>query len=79
MIEQVHCTLLDSFDVRPDDVVFGGLPLFHTFGQMAVLNVAFRRGASIILLPKFEPDEVLQLLVRHGRPCSPPSRPCSPA
>ncbi|WP_199043313.1 long-chain-fatty-acid--CoA ligase [Glycomyces salinus] len=66
MIEQVHCTLLDSFDVRPDDVVFGGLPLFHTFGQMAVLNVAFRRGASIILLPKFEPDEVLRLLVRHG-------------
>ncbi|MEU6861573.1 long-chain fatty acid--CoA ligase [Glycomyces sp. NPDC046736] len=65
MIEQVHCALLDAFDVRPDDVLYGGLPLFHTFGQMAVLNVGFRRGASIILLPKFDPDEALRLLVDH--------------
>ena len=65
MVEQVHSALLDSFDVRPDDVIFGGLPLFHTFGQMAVLNVAFRRAASVVLLPKFDPDEALELLVRH--------------
>ncbi len=65
MVEQVHCSLIDSFDMRPDDVVYGGLPFFHSFGQMAVLNIAFRVGASIILLPKFEPDEALALLVRH--------------
>ncbi|HEY1176068.1 MAG TPA: AMP-binding protein, partial [Phytomonospora sp.] len=65
MIEQVHCSLIDSFDLRPDDVVYGGLPFFHSFGQMAVLNIAFRRGASIILLPKFDPDEALALLTRH--------------
>ncbi|MDR7380847.1 AMP-binding protein [Promicromonospora iranensis] len=66
MVEQVHCSLIDSFDLRPDDVVYGGLPFFHSFGQMAVLNIAFRRGASIILLPKFDPDEALELLVAHG-------------
>lgn len=66
MVEQVHCSLIDSFDMRPDDVVYGGLPFFHSFGQMAVLNIAFRRGSSIILLPKFDPDEALELLVRHG-------------
>ncbi|GIG70049.1 AMP-binding protein [Phytomonospora endophytica] len=65
MIEQVHCSLIDSFDLRPEDVVYGGLPFFHSFGQMAVLNIAFRRRASIILLPKFDPDEALALLVRH--------------
>ncbi|THV21730.1 long-chain-fatty-acid--CoA ligase [Glycomyces paridis] len=65
MIEQVHCALLDSFDVRPDDVLYGGLPFFHSFGQMAVLNIGFRRGASIILLPKFDPDEALNLLVKY--------------
>ena len=27
------------FDMRRDDVVFGGLPLFHTFGQTAVMNI----------------------------------------
>jgi long-chain acyl-CoA synthetase len=66
MVEQVHCSLIDSFDLRPDDVVYGGLPFFHSFGQMAVLNMAFRRGASIVLLPKFDPDEALELLVAHG-------------
>ncbi|GAB3652318.1 long-chain-fatty-acid--CoA ligase [Glycomyces tarimensis] len=65
MIEQVHCSLIDSFDMRPDDIVYGGLPFFHSFGQMAVLNMAFRTGASIILLPKFDPDEALALLTRH--------------
>ncbi|WP_100444100.1 long-chain-fatty-acid--CoA ligase [Glycomyces xiaoerkulensis] len=66
MIEQVHCSLIDSFEMRGDDVVYGGLPFFHSFGQMAVLNIAFRGGASIILLPQFDPDQALALLVRHG-------------
>ncbi|TLQ01079.1 long-chain fatty acid--CoA ligase [Nesterenkonia salmonea] len=61
-VEQVHCSLIDAFDLGPDDVVFGGLPLFHAFGQMAVMNMSFRCGASIILLPVFDPDEVLAQL-----------------
>src|SRR5690606_7222665 len=65
LVEQVHCTLIDSFDLRADDVVFGGLPLFHTFGQTAVMNMAFRVGASIILLPRFDPDDALALMVAH--------------
>lgn len=66
IIEQVHCTLIDAFDLRRDDIVFGGLPLFHTFGQTAVLNIAFRVGASVILLPRFDADEALALMVAHG-------------
>lgn len=66
LVEQVHVTLIDLLDVKQDNVLFGGLPLFHTFGQTAVLNTAFRRGASIILLPKFDPDEALALMVKHG-------------
>ncbi|NII95008.1 long-chain-fatty-acid--CoA ligase [Microbacterium halimionae] len=66
IIEQVHCTLLDAFDLRADDIVFGGLPLFHTFGQTAVMNIAFRVGASVILLPKFDPDVALSLMVEQN-------------
>ncbi|GAA1691855.1 long-chain fatty acid--CoA ligase [Glycomyces endophyticus] len=66
MVEQVHVSLIDSFPLTREDVVYGGLPFFHSFGQMAVLNIAFRRGASIILLPKFDADEALALLIRHG-------------
>ncbi|MEU5157606.1 long-chain fatty acid--CoA ligase [Glycomyces sp. NPDC021274] len=65
VVEQVHTCLLDTFEYRPDDVLYGGLPFFHTFGQTVVLNAGFRRGAAIILLPKFDPDEALALLVRH--------------
>jgi long-chain acyl-CoA synthetase len=66
LVEQVHVALLDTIDIRPTDVLFGGLPLFHSFGQTAVMNMAFRRGAAIILLPRFDPDEALRLLVEHG-------------
>ncbi|MCC3765639.1 long-chain fatty acid--CoA ligase [Glycomyces sp. TRM65418] len=65
MVEQVHTWLLDACEYRPDDVLYGGLPFFHSFGQTVVLNAGFRRGAAIILLPRFDPDEALALLVRH--------------
>lgn len=65
IVEQVHCSLIDSFDVNASDIVFGGLPLFHTFGQTAVMNIAFRVGASIILLPRFDADEALALMVAY--------------
>lgn len=65
IIEQVSVSLIDSFPLTMDDVVFGGLPLFHTFGQTAVMNIAFRKGACVVLLPKFVASEVLDLLVEH--------------
>jgi long-chain acyl-CoA synthetase len=65
IVEQVHCALIDSLDLRQDDVLYGGLPLFHTFGQSAVMNTAFRRGASIVLQPRFDAAETLRLLVDH--------------
>ena len=66
IVEQAHTSLIDSLDMRRDDVIFGGLPLFHTFGQTAVMNTAFRRGASIALIPRFEADAALQLVVDQG-------------
>ena len=65
LVEQVHVSLLDLFDMQHDDVIFGGLPLFHTFGQTCVLNTAIRRGSTIVLLPKFEPAAALDALVEH--------------
>lgn len=66
VVEQVHSSLIDAFDVREDDVIFGGLPLFHAFGQTAVMNTGFRVGASIILLPKFDADEAIVQLRKLG-------------
>src|SRR4051794_39422589 len=48
-----------------DDVMFGCLPLFHTFGQTVALNGTFLVGGTLILQPRFEAQEALELMVRH--------------
>jgi long-chain acyl-CoA synthetase len=56
----------DLFHLGPSDVVFGGLPLFHSFGQTCGLNAAISVGACLTLVPRFEPDKVLEVLARDG-------------
>jgi long-chain acyl-CoA synthetase len=42
----------------------GCLPLSHSFGQTAVMNVAFLAGAELTLVPRFEAAKVLEVLER---------------
>ena len=56
----------DLLEVDEQDVVFGALPLFHSFGQTCGLNASVRAGACFTLLPRFEPSEALATLERHG-------------
>jgi len=49
-----------------DDVIFGGLPLFHAFGQSCTLNAAVASGACLTLLPRFDADRALRILAGHG-------------
>ena len=60
---EVLCT--DLLRLSPDDVIFGGLPLFHAFGQTCALNAAVASGASVTLLPRFTPDHALHILAEH--------------
>ena len=61
-----------------DDVIFGGLPLFHSFGQTCTLNAAIAAGACLTLLPRFDPTQALDDHRRRtGRPSSRPCRPCT--
>ncbi len=48
----------------PGDVLFGGLPLFHSFGQTCGLNAAIAGGACLALLPKFDGEEALRIVER---------------
>src|SRR4051812_46465360 len=59
----VDVSAMDSFDIGPEDVVLGCLPLFHTFGQTCCMNTAFRVGAAVVMLPRFDGQQALQLLV----------------
>ncbi|MER7948728.1 long-chain fatty acid--CoA ligase [Streptomyces sp. NPDC096079] len=52
-------------EMRPDDVVVGCLPLFHIFGQICTMSAAVRSGASLVLVPRFEPGAVLDAVARE--------------
>ncbi|MGC5011721.1 long-chain-fatty-acid--CoA ligase [Streptosporangium sp. DT93] len=44
------------------DAYLAVLPLFHSFGQTVVMNAGFRRRATIVLMPRFEPGPALELM-----------------
>jgi long-chain acyl-CoA synthetase len=55
----------DIIRPHPDDVIFGGLPLFHAFGQTCTLNVAVASGACLTLLPRFAAGQALRIFAGH--------------
>jgi long-chain acyl-CoA synthetase len=62
--ENVAVASTELFHLGPDDVVFGGLPLFHSFGQTCGLNAAISTGACLTLVSRFQPEKVLEVLAR---------------
>ena len=65
LTRNVEVVCRDLIELTPDDVIFGGLPLFHSFGQTVGLNSAVSAGACLTLLPRFEPGQALRLLAEH--------------
>jgi long-chain acyl-CoA synthetase len=53
-------------DGKPGDVALATLPLFHSFGQTVVMNMAFYAGAAITLLPRFTPDAAFRIMERDN-------------
>jgi malonyl-CoA/methylmalonyl-CoA synthetase len=49
-----------AFD--PRDVLLHALPLFHTHGLFVAVNCVLDSGSSMILLPRFDVDQVVQHL-----------------
>jgi long-chain acyl-CoA synthetase len=52
------------FGLGVGDVIFGGLPLFHSFGQTCTMNAAISKGATVTLLPRFDPAKALKIIER---------------
>jgi long-chain acyl-CoA synthetase len=65
LISNTAVTCADIVQAHPDDVIFGGLPLFHVFGQTAALNVAVASGACLTLLPRFDAGHALRIIAGH--------------
>ncbi len=66
LLSNARVTSTDLVQITPDDVLFGGLPLFHCFGQTCGLNAALLNGASVSLLARFDPRTAFDLAREHG-------------
>jgi long-chain acyl-CoA synthetase len=69
-IDQVRAGAAEAGGAVPlaptrDDVALGVIPLFHIFGLNAVLGLALTLGSSVLLVERFDPQAVLDLIVEH--------------
>ncbi len=54
----------DVMEMTSDDVIMGCLPLFHVFGLTCGLGAATRVGATLTLIPRFDPGKALEVVAR---------------
>jgi malonyl-CoA/methylmalonyl-CoA synthetase len=57
-------TLVDFWRFTKDDVLIHALPIYHTHGLFVATNVIMFSGASMIFLPKFDPEKIMSLMSR---------------
>ena len=57
-------SLVDFWRFTGKDVLIHALPIYHTHGLFVASNVTLFARASMIFLPKFDPELVIQLMAR---------------
>jgi long-chain acyl-CoA synthetase len=62
----MNCTVAgELFEFRDDDVSVAVLPLFHVFGLSSVLNTTTRYAGTMVLIPRFELEPVVDAIEKH--------------
>ncbi len=57
-------TLVDCWRFTDKDVLIHALPIYHTHGLFVASNVTLFARASMIFLPKFDPELIIKLMAR---------------
>jgi malonyl-CoA/methylmalonyl-CoA synthetase len=57
-------SLVDYWRFTDKDVLIHALPIYHTHGLFVASNVTLFARASMIFLPKFDPELIIQLMAR---------------
>ncbi|MBI4935809.1 MAG: AMP-binding protein [Actinobacteria bacterium] len=52
--------------VSASDVLYGVLPMFHIFGLNVVLGQSLHRGATVVLVQRFDPSTLLDTIKERG-------------
>ncbi|MBM7096519.1 long-chain-fatty-acid--CoA ligase [Bacillus sp. H-16] len=54
------------YKMKPgEEVVIAALPFFHVYGMTTVMNLAIRMGFKMVIMPKFEPKDILKAIEKH--------------
>jgi len=56
----------DAALITPQDTVLAFLPFFHIYGIVAFLNLSLKQGATVVTMPRFDLEQYLQLVEKHG-------------
>ena len=57
-------TLVDLWRFTQDDVLIHALPIYHTHCLFVATNIALLANCSMIFLPKFDPDIIINCMLR---------------
>jgi len=66
VVMNVTISAFDVIGLRPDDVILGCLPLFHSFGQTCAMSSGFRAGSTLVLMPRFDGPAALDAIEAYG-------------
>ena len=65
VLNTVVCEKLFGQPESGHDTQLVALPLFHTFAQTVQMNTGFSMGATLVLMPRFDPVEALETMDRE--------------
>ncbi|OGR28844.1 MAG: long-chain fatty acid--CoA ligase [Desulfobacterales bacterium RIFOXYA12_FULL_46_15] len=65
VLTNINATIYHT-GMKSDDVLHLFLPLFHCFGQNFIMNAGIKRGATLVMHRRFEPEPVIRAIARHG-------------
>jgi len=54
-----------ALGLHEDDVMLGVLPFFHIYGMTVIMNLALHVGATVVIMPRFDLEQCLQILEEH--------------
>jgi acyl-CoA synthetase (AMP-forming)/AMP-acid ligase II len=54
-----------AIDTAPGERVLAVLPFFHIYGLTALMNAPLRKGATVVVLPRFDLDTFLAAIQNH--------------
>jgi fatty-acyl-CoA synthase len=60
------CHMMAGLGLRSNDVILHAAPLYHCAELVLMLMTGFVYGASHVVVPKFNPAEVLDLIAEHS-------------